>query len=184
MTVSGIHPLVVLVEGRAVLIETVEVDIEELYQQRWRELVRMAVLLVDDLAAAEDVVQDAFIGLHRKQGQLRSADAALAYVRTSVLNGARSVLRRRRTVRLYLRAVPPLTAEPADDAALRSVEREAALAAVRRLPRRQREVLVLRYWSELSEAEIAATLGISPGSVKTAASRGLDSVETMLRGQR
>lgn len=165
-------------------VETAAVDVQALYRQRWRELVRTAVLLVDDLAAAEDVVQDAFIGLHRRQGQLRSTDAALAYVRTSVVNGARSVLRKRRTVRLHLRIASPMTVEAADEPALRSVDRQSALAAVRRLPKRQREVLVLRYWSELSEAEIAATLGISPGSVKSAASRGLDSVEKMLRGER
>lgn len=111
------------------LIETAEVDVQELYRERWRELVRTAVLLVDDLGAAEDVVQDAFIGLHRRQGQLRSTDAALAYVRRSVLNGARSVLRKRRTVRRHLRAAAPLTVEAADDAVLRSVERQAALAA-------------------------------------------------------
>lgn len=168
-----------------VLIDTAEMDLYELYRQHWRGLVRLAVLLVDDLAAAEDVVQDAFLGLHRKQDGLRSGPAALAYLRTSVVNGSRSVLRKRGTVRRHLRTVQQLTSEPADAPILRSVERQAAMAAVRALPNRQREVLVvLRYWSELSEAEIAATLGISAGSVKSAASRGLDSVEKTMRGQR
>ena len=176
--------LVAPVEGRALSIDSVGVDVQELYQQRWHEMVRLAVLLVDDLASAEDVVQDAFIGLHRRQEQLRSRDAAVAYVRSSVLNGARSVLRKRRTVRRHLAAEAPMTEEPADDEALRSVERLSVMSAVRALPRRQREVLVLRYWSGLSEAEIAAALGISTGTVKSSASRGLASVQTTLKGKR
>ncbi len=160
----------------------VELDVDELYTTHWRYLVRLAVLLVDDVASAEDVVQDAFIALHRRADTLRDPDAALAYLRTTVLNRSRSVLRRRQVARKHLRVAEPEATAPADHDVLVREEHRAALSAVRRLPRHQREVLVLRYWSGLSEREIAQTLGISTGSVKSAASRGLAAVQKMLGG--
>ena len=159
------------------------VDIHALYTAHWRYLVRLAVLLVDDVASAEDVVQDAFIALHRRSEGLRDPEAALAYLRTSVLNLARSVLRRRQVVRKHLRVAEPEATAAADHDVLLRDEHRAALAAVRRLPRHQREVLILRYWSGLSEREIAQTLGISPGSVKSAASRGLATLQRTLGGE-
>lgn len=160
----------------------VDLDIDHLYTAHWRYLVRLAVLLVDDVASAEDVVQDAFIALHRRADTLRDPQAALAYLRTTVLNRSRSVLRRRQVVRKHLRVAEPEATAAADDEVLVREEHRAALSAVRRLPRHQREVLVLRYWSGLSEREIAQTLGISAGSVKSAASRGLAAVQKMLGG--
>jgi RNA polymerase sigma-70 factor (sigma-E family) len=160
----------------------VELDVDELYTTHWRYLVRLAVLLVDDFASAEDVVQDAFIALHRRADTLRDPDAALAYLRTTVLNRSRSVLRRRQVARKHLRVAEPEATAPADHDVLVREEHRATLSAVRRLPRHQREVLVLRYWSGLSEREIAQTLGISTGSVKSAASRGLAAVQKMLGG--
>lgn len=159
------------------------VDVQALYTAHWRYLVRLAVLLVDDVASAEDVVQDAFIALHRRSEGLRDPEAALAYLRTSVLNLARSVLRRRQVVRKHLRVAEPEATAAADHDVLLRDEHRAALAAVRRLPRHQREVLILRYWSGLSEREIAQTLGISPGSVKSAASRGLATLQRALGGE-
>jgi RNA polymerase sigma-70 factor (sigma-E family) len=156
------------------------VDVPALYHAHWRYLVRMAVLLVDDIASAEDVVQDAFVALHKRAGALRDPDAALGYLRTSVLNLSRSVLRRRQVARKHLRVSEPEETAPADHDVLVRDEHRAALAAVRRLPRHQREVLVLRYWSGLSEKEIAQTLGISTGSVKSAASRGLATLHRVL----
>ena len=136
-------------------------------------MVRLAILLVDDLETAEDVVQEAFAGLHRKWAALTGDQIAVAYLRACVVNGARSALRRRRTVRSHLRSVGvPPPAEPADAAALLADEHRQVLAALAQLPDRQREVLVLRYWAQLSEAEIAATLSISLGAVKSSASRG------------
>jgi RNA polymerase sigma-70 factor (sigma-E family) len=161
----------------------VELDVDQLYTAHWRYLVRLAVLLVDDVASAEDVVQDAFIALHRRADGLRDPEAALAYLRTTVLNRSRSVLRRRQVARRHLRVAEPEATAPADHEVLVREEHRAALSAVRRLPRHQREVLVLRYWSGLSEREIAQTLGISTGSVKSAASRGLAAVQKMLGGQ-
>jgi RNA polymerase sigma-70 factor (sigma-E family) len=160
------------------------VDVSQLYAQHRLALVRMAVLLVDDVASAEDVVQDAFFALHRNSARLRDPQAALGYLRKSVLNGARSALRHRRTRRSYLRAAEPEHAQLADHPLLRSAEQERLLAAVRRLPVRDQQVLMLRYWSDLSEAEIAEALNISRGTVKSTASRAMDKLETMLEGGR
>lgn len=159
------------------------VDIPALYQAHWRYLVRLAVLLVDDVASAEDVVQDAFLALHRKVDGLRDPDAALGYLRTSVVNLARSVIRRRQVARKHLKVAEPEATAGADHDVLLRDEHRAALAAVRALPRRQSEVLVLRYWAGLSEREIAQTLGISAGSVKSAASRGMATLQERLGGQ-
>jgi RNA polymerase sigma-70 factor (sigma-E family) len=165
------------------------VDIAHLYTTQRLPLVRLATLLVDDVPSAEDVVQDAFMALHKRQHALRSPDAAVGYLRTSVINGCRSALRRRRVRRRHPDAELPFGGLPgmsgsagpaADDRLLAAEEHERVLAAVRTLPRRQREVLVLRYWSDLSEADIAATLGIAIGTVKSNASRGLARLEQLL----
>jgi RNA polymerase sigma-70 factor (sigma-E family) len=162
--------------------EPARVDLPALYDRHWRALVRLAVLLVDDVSSAEDVVQDAFLALHRRSEGLRDPDAALGYLRASVVNLSRSVIRRRQVARKHLKAAEPDAAPAADHDVLLRDEHRAALAAVARLPRRQREVLVLRYWSGLSEREIAQTLGISAGSVKSAASRGMATLAQALGG--
>ena len=151
----------------------------DLYHAHRLAMVRLAVLLVDDLATAEDVVQDAFAALHQRWDRLNDINAALGYLRVSVVNAARSVLRRRRTARLYPAPRDP-DQESAEAEAMLAAEHEEVVAAVRRLPRRQREVLVLRYWSDLSEAEIAETLGVSRGTVKSTASRGLAALAALL----
>jgi RNA polymerase sigma-70 factor (sigma-E family) len=160
-----------------------QVDLHSLYTAHWRYLVRLAVLLVDDVASAEDVVQDAFVALHRRSGALRDPDAALAYLRASVVNLSRSVLRKRQVVRKHLKVAEPEATAAADHEVLVRDEHRAALAAVRALPRHQREVLILRYWSGLSEREIAQTLGIAQGSVKSAASRGMVTLQRVLGGE-
>ncbi|MFJ9338836.1 RNA polymerase sigma factor [Streptomyces sp. NPDC101733] len=157
--------------------------VSELYHAHRLGMVRLAVLLVDDLGTAEDVVQDAFTALYRRYGeQITEVDNALGYLRTAVVNTSRSVLRRRRTARAW---IPPVTADmPSAEASvvLGEAHRE-VLVALRGLTPRRRQVLVLRYWAELSEAEIAETLGISRGSVKSNASRGLDALEKILKGR-
>jgi len=152
------------------------VDITELYAAHRLSLVRLAVLLVDDFASAEDVVQDAFAGLARRPEAVKDPSKALAYLRVSVVNTSRSALRRRRTARAY---TPPHDLSPPspEDSAVLAEEHRAVITALRTLPPRQREVLVLRYWSHLSEAEIARTLGISAGTVKSTASRALAALE-------
>ncbi|MGH8963392.1 MAG: SigE family RNA polymerase sigma factor [Jatrophihabitantaceae bacterium] len=162
---------------------TERLDVPALYERHWRAMVRLAVLLVDDVASAEDVVQDAFVALHRRQDSLRDPNAGLAYVRASVVNLSRSVIRRRQTARKHLRVAEPEGTAGADHDVLLHDEHRAALAAVHELPPRQREVLVLRYWAGLSEREIAATLGISAGSVKSAASRGMATLQRVLGGR-
>ena len=153
-------------------------DVEILYRDHRAELVRLAGLLLDEPGACEEVVQDAFIALHLHRGAVAS-EKVPAYLRSAVLNGARSRLRRRRVADRLGRILPGVTASPEDEAVL-GERRAAVLAAVRRLPRRQMEVVVLRYWLDLSEAQIAATLGISAGSVKVHASRALAAVSRSL----
>ncbi|MEU3711863.1 RNA polymerase sigma factor [Streptomyces catenulae] len=155
-------------------------SIGELYHAHRLAMVRLAVLLVDDRATAEDVVQDAFTALCRRHGErLDEVDNALAYLRTAVVNAARSVLRRRRSARNY---TPPHEADApsAEERIVLDEEHREVLAALGRLTARRREVLVLRYWGDLSEAEIARTLGISRGAVKSLASRALKALEKIL----
>ena len=138
------------------------------------------MLLVGDQPSAEDVVQDAFIGLYRALPRIRDQAKALPYLRTSVINGARSVLRGRK--RAALRRIPH---EPpvwsAESAAMAGEDRRAVLTAVARLPRRAREVLALRYYLDLPDHEIAAALGISRGTVSSTASRALTALARDLR---
>jgi RNA polymerase sigma-70 factor (sigma-E family) len=155
------------------------VRVEDLYAEHRLGLVRLALLLVDDVQSAEDVVQDAFAAFVTKAPKLRDSQAGLAYLRASVVNGARSALRRRRTARGYTPPHDPDRPDPSDHAVLNEEHRE-VIAALNSLAPRQREVLVLRYWSGLSEAEIAAALGISKGSVKSTASRAMDALESLL----
>ncbi|MFI6444946.1 RNA polymerase sigma factor [Kitasatospora sp. NPDC050543] len=152
----------------------------DLYHAHRLGLVRMAVLLVDHQDLAEDVVQEAFTALYQRHGeQLDDLDNALGYLRTSVVNGARSMLRRRKTAREY---VPPHEADApsAEDHAVLNDEHWRVVVALQELTSRQREVLVLRYWSDMSEAQIAETLGLSRGAVKSTASRALDALEKQL----
>jgi RNA polymerase sigma-70 factor (sigma-E family) len=153
--------------------------LSDLYRDHRMRMVRLAVLLVDDPSTAEDVVQEAFTGLHRHWSGLRDEAAAVGYLRTAVVNGSRSVLRRRRTARDY---VPPhqVNARSAESLAMLSAEHQAVVDALSTLPPRQREVLVLRYYGGLSEAEIADATGISRGTVKSTASRALDAVARVM----
>ena len=145
-----------------------------LFAAHYRSLVRLAALLVHDSAAAEDVTQDAYVALHANWRRVRDADKALAYLRATVLNRARSALRRRSVVTRYLAAVPPPGTMPSAEAgALGVLEHEEVLAAVRKLPTRQREAIVLRYYADLSEAQIADAMGVSRGAVKSHTSRGM-----------
>ncbi|WP_329466684.1 RNA polymerase sigma factor [Streptomyces sp. NBC_01431] len=157
--------------------------VSELYHAHRLKMVHLAVMLVDDRASAEDVVQDAFTALYRRHGdRIDEIDNALAYLRTAVVNASRSVLRRRRTARGYTPPHEP-DAPSAEERVVLDEEHREVLAALGQLTARRREVLVLRYWSDLTEAEIAATLGISRGSVKSIASRALDALEKILEGR-
>lgn len=155
------------------------VTLEDLYRAHRMRLVRLALLLVDEPATAEDVVQEAFTGLHRHWGNLRDAAAAVGYLRTAVVNGSRSVLRRRKTARDYT-PPHPVNARSAESLAMLSAEHQAVVSALSQLPPRQREVLVLRYYGDMSEAEIAEAAGISKGTVKSTASRALDALQKIM----
>lgn len=151
-----------------------------MYYQHYAPLVRTAVLLVDDLATAEDVVQDSFIALHCSWWRLRNPRVALAYLHRTVLNRSRSVLRRRSVASRYAPG-PPLDLPSAEDSALARLHEVPVRTALSTLPVRQRQVIMLRYYAELSEAEIAAAMGITRGAVKAHASRARDSLRAALR---
>jgi RNA polymerase sigma factor (sigma-70 family) len=146
--------------------------IREAHQAHAVRLVRLALVLLGDQASAEDVVQDAFLGLYRSMGRLRDPEKVVPYLRASVINGARTVLRgrRRAAARRVQHELPVWSAE---SAAIASEDRREVLAAVARLPGRAREVLALRYYLDLTDTEIAATLRISRGTVSSTASRAL-----------
>jgi RNA polymerase sigma-70 factor (sigma-E family) len=149
------------------------------YAAHYRSLVRLAALLLRDTAAAEEVVQDAFVAMHAAWRRLADPDKALAYLRRSVVNGSRSALRHRSVVERHP-PVPPPHAASAEHGAMVALEHAEVMAALRRLPQRQREVLVLRYYADLSEAGIADALDISRGAVKSHASRGMAALRESL----
>lgn len=152
-----------------------ETALEELYAAHWRSLVRLSALLVRDLGTAEEVTQDAFVAMHDRWHRLREPDKALAYLRQSVVNRSRSVLRHRVVVDRQARrdaARPAPTAPGPEDLTVLDEQRAQVLDALAGLPRRQREVVALRYYLELPVAEVAELLGLSPGTVKSHASRG------------
>ncbi len=160
---------------------TADEALEQLYAAHWRRLVRLSVLLVRDQGVAEEVVQDAFVAVHGRWGRLRDPDSALAYLRQAVVNRSRSALRHRAVVERHAaRRTAEAVLPGADHHALVSDRRAAVLDAMRALPQRQREVLALRYYLDLSEAEIADTLGISRGAVKSHAARGTATLRRLL----
>ena len=153
--------------------------VTQLYTAHYRSLVRLAALLLRDVGAAEEVVQESFISLHKAWKRLRDPDRALAYLRQTVVNRSRSVLRHR-SVELRHAPAPMPDAASAEYGAMGLLEQQAVIRALSRLPERQREVLVLRYYSDLSEADIAETIGISRGAVKSHAFRGMAALRTTL----
>lgn len=159
-------------------------DLAALHRNHYRSLLRLASLLVEDLATCEELVQDAFVATLARERTFRDEARAPAYLRSAVLNGARTHLRRRQ-VRERARPLQVATSErSAEHGALVADEHRSVLLALRSLPQRQREVLALRYYLELSELEIAETLGIAAGTVKTHAQRGLAALHQLLEDRR
>ena len=161
-------------------------DVAAIYRQHHADLVRLALLLVGDRASAEDVVQDVFTRLCTS-GRVLAQDSALAYLRTAVVNGCRSVLRRRAVARrVAITGTAPWrdTQDSAEHTAILAEDRRLVLAALAALSGRRREVLVLRFYLGLPVAEVAAILGISQGSVKSATARGLKSLAQRLGEER
>lgn len=155
-----------------------------LFDGHHRSLIRLARLLLDDHGAAEEVVQDAYVASLPKLAKLAEPEAALSYVRSAVLNGARSRMRRRQVALRHPGIYLLGTAASPEDQAVAGADHRAVLEAVRALPGRQRDCVILRYWLDLSEAEIALTLRISRGSVKTHLHRGMARLETRLEDMR
>lgn len=166
-----------LIEGVSIDTEA-DLALEQLYDEHYVRLVRLAVLLLGDAGRAEEVVQDSFVAIYRRWDQLRDANLP-AYLRQTVVNRSRSTLRHLAVVSRH--APHEVLDEPgADHDVLREERRQSVIEAMAGLPRRQREVLALRYYLDLSEREIAETLGISPGAVKSHASRGADALRRSL----
>ena len=153
--------------------------VEELYSMHYRSLVRLAAILVRDSPTAEEVVQDAFVAMHGGWQRLKDTEKALAYLRQAVVNRSRSVLRHRMVVEKNLQNAPP-DMPSAEHGAFVLLERSAVVAALRDLPGRQREAIVLRYYADLSEADIAAAMRISRGAVKSHTARGMAALRAAL----
>jgi RNA polymerase sigma-70 factor (sigma-E family) len=154
-----------------------------LYAAHYASLVRLAALLVRHSGEAEEIVQDAFVAMHGRWGRLREPEKALGYLRRSVVNAARSAHRHHNVGDRHLlseRSAGDVhrAAGSAEQSALAGESRTEMMRALDTLPQRQREVLVLRYYSDLTEHDIATVLGISDGTVKSHASRGLHSLRT------
>lgn len=176
--------------GRSAARWAADEALTELYAAHWGSLVRLAWLLVRDQGRAEELVQDVFVAAHPHMARLREEGNALAYLRRSVVNGCRSSFRHQGVEDRYLRTeagraeTPGRRAtESAEAAALRLDEGGTLMEALRRLPQRQREVLVLRYYSDLSEQQIADALEISAGAVKSHAHRGLSALRAAMGGR-
>jgi RNA polymerase sigma-70 factor (sigma-E family) len=152
-----------------------------IYEKHALGLTRLAFLMLGDRQTAEDVVQEAFCGLYRAWDRMSDHSHALGYVRSSVLNGSRSALRRSRRVPRPL-AVP--AAASAEDTVLAGERQRETVAALRRLPPRQREAVVLRYFAGLPEQETAVAMGVSRGTVKSTTSRALAALARMLQEEK
>src|SRR5215468_3345164 len=150
-----------------------------LYAAHYRSLVRLAALLLRDVATAEEVVQDSFVAMHDGWRRLRDNDKALSYLRQSVVNRSRSVLRHRVVVDRNAPKPPP-DMPSAEHGAITLIERSSVVAALSSLPDRQREVVVLRFYGDLSEAQIAAAMGITRGAVKSHTSRAMAALRSVL----
>lgn len=158
-----------------------EASLPELFAAHYRRLLALAVLVTDDRATAEDLVQEAFARLHGRT--LADPERALAYLRSTILNLSRSRLRRLRTARKHDRPDDRVLPSAEDDVLLRA-DQQAVLDAVRTLPARQRQALVLRYWADMSESQIAAAMGLSNGTVKSHTSRGVTALRRILETTR
>lgn len=153
--------------------------VTEIYTAHYSHLVRLAVMLVHDVQTAEEMVQDAFEAMHLAWLRLRDSDKALAYLRQSIVNKSRSELRHRRVVETHAPKPAP-DEQSAEHAALTLIERSAVISALRMLPPRQREAIVLRYYGDFTEAEIAKAMGISKGAVKSHTARAMAALKLAL----
>lgn len=158
--------------------------VAELYRAEVASLVRLARIFTDDRNAAEDLVQEAFIRFQRNRHRLRDADKAPPYLRSIVLNLARDHNRRGLMSLRHLEPAPDPPNDVVEREAIASEDQREVIAAVLDLPNRQRDCVVLRYYLDLSERQIAETIGISANSVKTHCRRALAALEKRLGASR
>jgi RNA polymerase sigma-70 factor (sigma-E family) len=160
-----------------------DLAIAALYGTEYRSLVRMSAMLLGDVGSAEEVVQDSFIAVHAAWRGLRDFDKGAHYLRRSVMNRSRSVLRHRAVVDKHAPAAEP-DMPSAEHAAIARLQRTAVISALRSLPARQREALVLRFYLDLSEEQVAAAMRISQGAVKSHTARGKAALRSLLEPER
>lgn len=156
-----------------------DIAVTALFDAHYTRMLRVAVVLLGDQAAAEDVVQDAFLALHTGWKRVRDKREAVGYLHRSVVNGSRSKLRRRAVAQRF-RPLYQGDTISAEDAALSGIVSGPLLTAMRALPRRERESVLFRHYLDLSEQQTADALGLRPGSVKGYASRGLAKLRSAL----
>jgi RNA polymerase sigma-70 factor (sigma-E family) len=161
-----------------------EAVLTELYRAHALRLIRLGYVMLGDRQAAEDVVQDAFAGLYRRWGGLTDHAKALHYLRSSVLNGCRTAIKRHRPVLDLVDVDPVVTsAETAETAVLAGEQQRALMNAIRQLPIRQREALVLRFYLDEPDAEIARLMGIRESTVRSTTHRALAALGRLLGEQ-
>ncbi len=158
-----------------------EVAIAHLFDRHYARLLRLAVLLGAE-QDAEDLVSEAFYQLHRRWARLNTPEAAASYLRSIVCNLARMRIRRIRVVRRHTYPVPEDLVRSAEQQVLLDHDQRALVAALRTLSSRQRQVLVLKYWLDLKETEIAETMRISVGAVKSHTARGMAKLTSLMEG--
>lgn len=157
--------------------------VAELFEGEGARLVRMARLFTDDRNAAEDLVQEAFIRLHRAAHRISEPPKAAAYLRSIVINLARDHNRRGLMSLRHQEALPAGTVpEMPEDAIVLDERRQRVIDEVRQLSPRQRDCILLRFYLELTEVEAADVLGISNNSVKTHCRRGMETLRNRIGG--
>ena len=160
-----------------------DLAIAAMYGTEYRSLVRISVVLVGDVGTAEEVVQECFIAMYAAWRRLKNVDKAVNYLRRSVVNRSRSVLRRRIVAEKHVPKHEP-DMPSAEQGAITQLERTAVIAALRSLPVRQREAIMLRYYLDLSEEEVASAMRISRGAVKSHTARAKAALRAVLEPER
>jgi RNA polymerase sigma-70 factor (sigma-E family) len=154
----------------------------ELYLRNADAAVRLAYLITGDRAVAEDLAQDAFVRLAGRLVHLRDPGAFEAYLRRTVVNLSRSYFRRKKLERAYLKRAEGMVGREGAGRPSSLEDREVLWRALGRLSQRQRVAIVLRFYEDQSEAQVAEILRCRPGTVKSLVSRGLDAMRSEIRG--
>jgi len=149
-----------------------------MFGEHYRSLVRMAALLVGDVATAEAVVQDSFVAMHGAWRRLRDSEKALPYLRQCLVNRSRSALRHK--IVIGRNTPKPEPGMPSAEREAPPLPEHAVAGALRALPQRQREALVLTFYGGLTEAQAASAMGISPSMVKNHMAQAIETLRTVM----